>query len=312
MTIQYILSAEIEYDKLICADAGPAYAANMGWSWDTINNIEEYNVDVLIIDNRLSPSECESCAAYIDVNRGVFFGLCVTDPGEYNYYHWYYNFLAATAKYPNTFVIAKYHATGLLSIIQSAYGSHRYIALGYPYDEKKEINRAARKRKLIFTGAVSDVYPERRHFLKRFKCSPLFFLIDVLGHPGYADIGQQRKHNFVGDDFIRLLSGYMFMYVSGSRYRVELLKYNECAYAGALPVGTPPEIYPDEIKGLFFFPAFSIKGIRQFFNYLCFTKAEEAKIKIEILRNYLRQHNSPGVLNGRLAGFLALLAEKKT
>jgi hypothetical protein len=311
MTVQYILSAEIEYDKLICADAGPAYAANMGWPYDTINNIGNYNVDVLIIDNRLSPAECERITSYIKDHSDSFFGLCITDPGEYNYYHWYYNFLAAAAKYPNTFVIAKYHAAGLLNIIKSAYGLNRYIALGYPYDEKKEINRTGRKRKVIFTGAVSDVYPERKHFLKRFKRSPLFFLIDVLAHPGYADIGQQRKHNFVGDDFIRFLSGYMFMYVSGSRYLVELLKYNECAYAGALPVGVPPETYPDEIKALFFRPVFSIKGIQQFFNYVCFTKVEDAKIEIETLRDYLRQQNSPVALNGRLTGFIAVLAGQK-
>jgi len=313
MTIQYILSAEIEYDKLICADAGPAYAANMGWAYDTINNIDNYNVAVLIIDNRLSPPECEKITAYMESHPGIYFGLCVTDPGEYNYYHWYYNFLAASAKYPNTFILAKYHAAGLLKIIQSAYGSHRYIALGYPYDKQKEINRDDQKQKLIFTGAVSDVYPERKHFLKRFKRSPLFFLIDVLPHPGYADIGQQRKHNLVGDDFINFLSGYMFMYVSGSRYQVELLKYNECAYAGALPVGLPPETYPDEIKALFFRPVFSVSGIRQFFNYLRFTKAEDARVKIETLRGYLREHNSPAALNERLAIFIsALTAQKST
>lgn len=302
----YIISETIDYSALICPDAGPMFASSMGWRSIEFSKIDDLLLeDVLLIDPRLGMEECIKLSKTIEKRKDVTFGLCVTDPGEYYVEHWYYQLLIKSSFLKNTFIISKYHPTGILKLLFQLY-EKRFIALPFPYIRSKEVLNKRKLNKIIFSGSIGEVYPERKLFLKRIKLIPFIAMkVDVLPHPGYKDIGQQQTHHIVHDDYLNYLGRYKFMFLSGSKYRVELLKFNECGYAFCSPIGIPPDTFPNEIKELFLVPKFTIRGIIQLAKYIFFPNNRLIKESCEKYRAFLRERNCPNSLNHSLLKFIS-------
>ncbi|RYY09078.1 MAG: hypothetical protein EOO04_38975, partial [Chitinophagaceae bacterium] len=78
----YIVSSQLDYHLLICADAGPEYAVNLGWKFDYFDNIHAYldRSFTLVIDTRLSIEEYEAMYQLVSENPATQFIAAVTDP----------------------------------------------------------------------------------------------------------------------------------------------------------------------------------------------------------------------------------------
>lgn len=300
----YIVSEALDYDKLICNDAGPAYARSMGWTSISLKELK--NVDskyIYIVDNRISEQETLELSQLFINNPTVKFILKIVDPFLENFDHFYYLWTCKMITLENVRLLSVYECKELTSFI-SKVSIKPIIYAPYPYDQNKEIslkNLNARSNKIIISGSVnSQVYPFRSSIWLKSRKSLSRFLFSVLKHPGYPEIhNQDFTHNYVKDNFIKYLSNYKHMLLCGSRCDIELLKFHECAYAGCLPVGNSPSIFPEEIKNLFHKPV--VKNL--FFSILKYlfswNEVDHAK-KIAIYRNYLRANRSVSEINNNI------------
>ena len=250
----YLVSNKLDYSLLICPDAGPNYAINLGWKWDYVDNISRYldTGTTIILDTRMFEEEYENVLAAIISNPDTSFIGTVTDP----YYQEcidkpLYKFLFKTTTLPNVRYLTQYQPTEIIAFLRNIKGADSMLVLNYPYLKEKEISHPfeGRKNKIIFTGSLSSgIYPERALFRYKYRRSPWRLRIDDLMHPGYPGPNDRFAHEKVGSSYIRHLSGYQFMYLGASRCQLEFMKYSECAYAGCVPVGYSPGTFGDSLK----------------------------------------------------------------
>ena len=252
----YLVSAALDYSKLICSDAGPNYAISMKWNWDYLNKDYRYEDDVVyVIDNRISEEECYYLKEAILSSKATFV-LKIVDPN----YEWgdqyYYQWLFLTLSFSNVYLLSVYEPKELTLVLTKLYPC-KLIYLPYPYDSAKEVplkDLAKRKNKIIISGSTHMFYPLRNLIIKKIKrvfVRRIFY--SVLKHPGYPDTNEKGNftHSIIGKNYIDFLSKYKVMFVCPARSKIELLKFHECAYAGCLPTGAPPDSFPQEIKDLF-------------------------------------------------------------
>jgi hypothetical protein len=301
MKFYYILSSEFDYNKLIWDGAGLGYARTMDWDPVEFLDFEDkYDPEgVYIFDARISLNEIKKIPLILNKYNKSIFGFAVVDPGEYHIEDAFSRQAAFCARFSNTFLLLKYHPVALLNFLSFLYPT-RSIIIPFAYDKSREENREIRKNKIILSGKISSIYPEREWFEKRMKLPILSFFMNKLKHPGYTDVGEKKQHSLIGSSYINFLSNYRFMFVSPSMYKVELLKYNECAYAGCIPVGFPPDNYPEEIKKLFILPNFSIRGFPKFAMDLI--KSDFSTVKT--YREYLSATRNKYHLNDKLREFI--------
>ena len=252
--IVYLVSDALDYRLLICADAGPQFAHNFGWRYDTLRNAINYlNQGITILfDTRMSEDEYAVAYQMIAQNPASEFIATVTDP----YYEEcidkpLYRFLFKTTTLPNVRYLTQYQPTEIIAFLRNIKGMDSMLVLNYPYLKEKEVNKPlpTRKHKIIFSGSLSKgLYPERFLFRYKYRRSLFRLLIDDLVHPGYPNSNESFSHNKVGQSYIDHLSRYKFMYIGASRCNLEFMKYSECAYAGCIPVGHVPGTFNDELR----------------------------------------------------------------
>lgn len=296
----YLLSDLLNYSLLICDDAGPRYAANMKWETVYLSEADPGKENVLILDPRVQYSELDRVEQLILCYPDTFFLLRIADPYDEIYQdHYYYQFIAAMAKYPNTLLLSTYQPKELVSQLGLLY-QNRLIHIPYPYIQQKEISGHDRKNKILISGSIhAAIYPYRTAIWRKVTRSLTRYLFfHILAHPGYIDINEHGMHThpFIKDRFIQYLSRYKFMLLCPSRCNIEFLKFNECAYAGCLPVGCAPDSYPENIKALFLplRPEHLVKDTWQ----ILFGNHKEGIV--QTVRQYLRETRNPDILNKKL------------
>lgn len=301
--INYILSDQLDYNLLICDDAGHCYANNMGWPVVKVSELNVTEKEIFAVDNRITADEAAKLEIIIRQNSDTTFLLKIVDPFMENVRHHYYEFLSRMSECANTFLLSVYQPTELADILKGQY-KHRFIHLPYPYLKEREVERNSKLNRIVITGALNEqVYPYRYSVWKKVTRSwlrPFFF--SILKHPGYAELSEKKQHahRVVGALFVEHLSLFKYMLLCPTRCKIELLKFYECAYAGCMPVGEPPLSYPAEIAGMFlplrpaFFVSDTLNIIRNGYD----------AGKVYTFRDFLRKTRSPECLNTILEKFL--------
>ncbi|SER31625.1 hypothetical protein [Pedobacter rhizosphaerae] len=301
--IKYILSSSLDYQKLICRDAGPGYAEAMGWDIYTDKTHTLFSSDHLyVIDNRISLAECEQFTKIISNNSDIQFIVKIVDPYFEHKNHYYYQWLKQIVQNKNVRLLTVYEPKEFTAYL-CKYLAQPIIHVPYAYLKTQELalnHFSKRKNKILISGAVnSTIYPVRNSIWSASRRSISRFFYDTLKHPGYAEIGNKsRQHNVIGDEYVKYLAKYKFMLLCGSRCKIELLKFQECAYAGCLPFGEAPTSL-QEISGIFKLPKVSeltFDTTKIIFNWL----QSDYEHDINTIRNYLSTNRDPQKLSKAL------------
>ena len=253
MNVIYLVSEQFRYENTIHADSGPGYARRHRWMVAEISKLRDVVRDhVTLIDNRVTPDEIPAIERSITAFPRSPFYIKVVDPYWECVQQPYYRWLLKLTRHRNVRFVGPYQAVGFISILTDMAGADAYIQLPYAYEANRELPLAEEtKRKfLIVSGATHpDFYPERVAIIRSVRRHRWIARgVNILGHPGYPDIGQSPQHKVTGDAYVQFLSQYTFMYLEPSREGLEFLKYTECAYAGCVPVGRAPATFPSELK----------------------------------------------------------------
>ena len=143
----YLVSDELDYRLLICADAGPQYAINFGWQYDNISRAGEYlrKGYTLVFDTRLSVLGYEAVYQLVANNPDSEFIGTVTDP----YYEEcidkpLYKFLFKTTNLSNIRYLTQYQPTEIIAFLRNIKGPHSMLVLNYPYLKSKEVQKPFR------------------------------------------------------------------------------------------------------------------------------------------------------------------------
>lgn len=254
--INYIVSDHLDYEKLICNDAGPGYAESMHWKTVKLNSLKEFSpYEIYVIDNRIEENECAKLTCLFQENPKIIFIVKIVDPYFEHSDHFFYKWIKNSIGYKNIRLLSVYEPKELTALFSKSL-SKPIIYIPYPYDASKELplkKLKQRKNKLIIAGSINKIiYPYRSKIWAKTRRSISRFFFNVLKHPGYQEITNLKPgHNLIAGNFILHLSKFKFMLLCSSRCRIEFLKFHECAYAGCLPVGEFPTCFPDDIKLLF-------------------------------------------------------------
>jgi len=249
----YLLSDDFDYSQMISPAAGPPQAKRYRWETDRLNHLGEHQGRWVLIDHRLTESECRRMPELVRKYPDTPFCFSIVDPYyEWCSDHWYYKMLFEVGGAENVFYLSKYEPSEVVKDLRDEVGPERMVVLHYAYPTAQEVNRdwAQKKEEIVFSGNLhTDVYPYRQKFRNVKTYYPLFWgIVSTLDHPGYSDIGESQNHEIVGDKYVRFLSRHQFMFVSPSRCHLEFLKYGECAAAGCLPVGKSPSGFNAELR----------------------------------------------------------------
>lgn len=237
--IYYLIDPRFDYGRTISDAYGPAVANEYGWilkkDFDCVSS------GAVVIDNRVTPESLADVKRFIDLSRIVIY-LRIGDPFHQNKQHWWYKFVMKEIERKNIFLMSPYNPVEYLTVIWEA-AQGRFVHAPYLYDEKKEIeinkNHERRKHRILITGRdEKNTYPLRASVKKlALLWPPLSRMIEKLEHPGYPDLLEPTSHSFVRSDYVSYLAGYKFVLVCGTRCNIEVQKYREIAYAGAVPIG---------------------------------------------------------------------------
>lgn len=304
----YFLSNDFDYSKLIARDAGPGYAESFGWPQAHLRDMARFQAAVNIIDNRLTAAECAALEAYITSHPRTLFLLKVVDPYyEWCQTHWYYQFLFRVKDLAQVFFLTPYWPREVVQDLDLATLQQKMVWIPYPFDDQFALPQVQteRRRKIVFSGNQHpQVYPYRYRFRRAVKRNPLLWsALHTLPHPGYADIGQQHRHQVIGAQYLDYLSGFRFMFVSPSRCGLEFLKYGECAYAACVPVGKAPDSFSARVKE--FFVELDFDRIGQSVGRLLTMSETEVEQRAAGYRQVLWQERRADDWNAYLDGFLA-------
>lgn len=305
LPVLYLISNCINYDLLICNDAGPGYAQDMGWKYIYLNDFKSADDQtVIIIDNRIQEQEISRVETIITQNANTIFFLKIVDPYyDSNITHHYYQFLSKISCVKNAYLLSVYESKELTSELRIKF-QNRFKHLPYPYLKHKEINVIHKKNQIIISGSINqNIYPYRYNIWKKVTRSiTRLTFFAILNHPGYPEINSQKAntHGIIKAGFIKYLAQFRYMLLCPSRCNIEFLKFNECAYAGCIPVGQAPDSYPKEIKNLFLNlrPEYLLRDTLKII-----VKSPNKNILIS-LRSFLSQTRNPVVLNSDLKKFI--------
>lgn len=254
LNLVYIGSSSFDYSKLICADAGPEYAARLGIQTCPVSHYVERAGDVLLIDTRLDVEEIEIVRRLAFNGRRILFRAhdpCFFPEGGKPLT----KLIFECVKLPEIGLVLTYTPKELTALMEIVYGANRVFHLPYPYmNSLEQVPPLRRRKQIIISGALDPaVYPLRSLALRKRRTSLSWRLLSkVLQHPGYLDIDPRASDaGCRGSNYVALLARFQFMFLCPSRAKLELLKYNECAYALCCPVGEPAESLPSEAKAAF-------------------------------------------------------------
>lgn len=241
MDVAYLISSSFDYTKTL----GPSFSTRFAddYGWQTCRIGDECSADVFIVDPRFDRDELPELLAYVEGSSASFV-FRVHDPYWWHVDHWMYRFVSEMIDRPRCHVMLTYHPTEVTALFFGRARRSQFIFAPYVYQKDKElpINHWERSRVLIVSGATHpSIYPVRQRINRGVRLwPPLRRITEILDHPGYPDTGQRLRHKVVGDAYVKKLSEFKFAAFCSSRCRLEFLKYRECAYAGAVPVGDMP------------------------------------------------------------------------
>jgi hypothetical protein len=257
MRIVYFISSNFRYETVIYSGIGPRFARSFGWPIEPISSLRDVTCDAGIIDGRLTEKDFwqidEFLAASPKKAFPIFFRL--SDPEMPTHRHEMDRYVFRKKDLPGVHYVSIYDPEGpLLDFVRSLKRS-RVVRLPYPFDVFRQIDRdfARRQRRVFLSGAQSrKLYPLRYCLRRKKRWNPLARLaVSELPHPGYPDIGEPQRHAFVHERYIDYAAGFTHFFLCPSRYRVELMKYVECGYAGCVPIGEPPSSLKDHVRHCF-------------------------------------------------------------
>jgi hypothetical protein len=295
----YLLSSELDYRGLICDDAGPGYAANLGWTPVFLREWQRQD-EIVVVDNRITKNECELLERLISDRVGFRFVFKIVDPcyESSRWTSWYYDFLKRVSGNARVAFLSVYEPAEWVMDLSRQVGRRRLCVLPYPYSDARELPDSGKPRipKALISGArLASIYPFRERMYRAYANSSTFReATELLEHPGYPDIGRPLTHRRIGNDYIRHLSTYEWMLLCPSRAKLEFMKYLECAYAGCAPTGESPNGLPDVAKSCFLkVPT----GLGWKFRFRAAVQDEESRERAALYRKTMREARSPMLLN---------------
>lgn len=242
MKVKYIISDTYRYD-LITPIAGKPFADSL--LLETIKLSEVKDIDsVYILDTRLSNDEHGYITTLINLGFKIIY--YVIDLHERELYTGIGPLILSQIHKPNVYCFTCYDFKITSRVIATSFPD-KIFHIPLAYQKSKEVDLTEkyfgeRINKLLLTGFISDIYPHRLKLVNLMNEHPNY--ISRLRHPGYDNAS--KTDGLIGDAYIKALSSYRFMFNCGSKDYVELLKYNESAYAGCLSVGLLPTTYLNE------------------------------------------------------------------
>lgn len=256
MKIVYFLSPTHPYETVIYPGVGPRYAKAFGWPTLYLDRLPEAECDIGIIDSRMTPADYGLIDAFLARPKRrfpIFFKLSDSDMPLYA--DPTTQFILAKKDMDGAHYLSIYDPAGPLQDFIASLKRSKTLRLPFPYDRSQELERSfeTRRRKVFLSGAKNEkLYPLRTRMRRRMKINPLMWLaVTVLKHPGYPESGRTPRHNIIFERYIEYASQFSHFFLCPSRYRVELMKYVECAYAGCVPVGEPPATLQDATRHCF-------------------------------------------------------------
>jgi hypothetical protein len=274
MQLRFITANDKMLAKLICRDAGPAYAKSLGLAWSDVDSLQDVSArDIVIVDHILNDSEVSRVQKLIERQTTLVL-LKVVDPywcraTRGKYISSYSALVETYCHLPNVAILSPYEPSEWLkNVVEKS--NPKLLVLPYPYVTEAEQhldleNFSGRLDRAILTGALSGrKYPRRamvyrlRYILAKYRRN-----FDLLDHPGYSAQGEVLSHNLIFTDFVKFISRYKYFFVCPSRANLEFLKYTECAYAGCVPVGVPATSLPLAAQKLFLDTSHFLKSMRE-------------------------------------------------
>lgn len=239
----FFVSREFPFHLVIYPGCGPAYGRAFGWSVRAIDEIGSADCEVGIVENRLQAADLAHLDRFLarpcSQRFPLFFKL--SDPEMPLSKNEGVRWIFAQRDRPGVHFLSVYDPAGPLAEALAGMKTSRVARAPFPYDRSREVERplAGRRRRVFLAGADDPhLYPFRSAMFRRCSRNPLARLaLAPLPHPGYPDIGARRRHDVIGTRFIERAAQCTHFFLDPSRYGVELMKYNECAYAGAVPLG---------------------------------------------------------------------------
>ena len=266
----YLLSNSFDYSLMICNDAGPNYAINMGWQYDTLENIKAYSEYLNIIDRKVGEEELNRLEEIILKQKETKFMFLVVDPFKERKKQFNFVFFNRIKHLSNVYFLTPYIPTELVKSLSDSVKNEKVLFIPYPFVDRYNTNNlfSNRQEKIVLSGSMSKhLYPYRAKFREYvLKNKWLQDKVEILDHPGYPDLGFEKNHQVVGENYIEYLSKFSLMFISPTRCKLELLKYSECAYARCVPIGRMPSSFSKKMKEPFIevnlnFPRFSLNRI---------------------------------------------------
>jgi hypothetical protein len=277
MKIRFIVSAGIDYSKMICMDVGPKYAQSLGLEWSDAAALPDLQDTALIIDTADNQDELEKIRRFIRERTSTPVLLKISDPywvsanrprrfGGRDRRSPYTRFLEESCTLANVGILSMYEPNEWLKSVVERF-KPKLLVLPYPYLPELEIpltaqDFAQRHARAILTGSMSRrKYPARTAIRWRRRVFASYRRrFDILEHPGYPNTGATLRHSFLFDGFVKYLASYQYMFLCASRADLEFLKFGECAYAGCVPIGAPAGSLPAAAKAQFLDPAAFIRS----------------------------------------------------
>jgi hypothetical protein len=257
MRIVYFISSSFRYETVIYSGVGPRFARSFGWPIEPIRSLLDATCDAGVIDGRLTAEDFEQIDAFLAASPKrafpIFFRL--SDPEMPTYNHEQDRYVFRKQDLPGVHYVSIYDPAGPLLDFVGSLKRSRVVRLPYPYDGSKQIERdfVRRRRRVFLSGAQArELYPLRHGLRRKRRWNPLARLaVSELRHPGYPDIAQPLRHGLVHERYLEHAAGFTHFFLCPSRYRVELMKYVECGYAGCVPIGEPPNSLQDHVRHCF-------------------------------------------------------------
>lgn len=151
------------------------------------------------------------------------------------------------------------------------------------FNIKKDIN-------LLMMGAVSDVYPLRKHIIQAYKDDPNFIYHP---HPGYRNFSQQEENELlIGENYAKELNRAKIVFTCPSIFHYPVIKYFEVLACNSLLLA--PTF--NELEDLGFIPGYHFVAIdennfKEKAAYYLSHESERQTIATQGYR-FIRQHHS--------------------
>lgn len=256
MKIVYFISRDYPYETVIYSGVGPRYARMFGWPTAPIDEIAATECDAAIIDNRTLEADREAIDRFLTQSNPpfpVFFKL--SDPEMPKQTNAAARYVIGKGDAPGVHYVSMYDPAGPLRDFTASLRRSKILRLPFPYDRSQEIQRSFenRRRGVFLSGAYGrQLYPLRTKLRWQRRLYPLLWpLVHDLAHPGYPEQMKKPRHTILFERFIAHAAQFTHFLLCPSRYRVELMKFVECAYAGCVPFGEPADSLKDAVTHCF-------------------------------------------------------------